>query len=123
MSRCSGPVAFGPTIMVEREVQVLTTGGMRPTGINNFTGSVFDVLEKHILSPWNVLKVECGWRGVDPLHMDPAVLESLLPGIRKHVARITDDENAADCEAGLRALLGELHQTPRPPVEAIEFDI
>jgi hypothetical protein len=109
--------------MVEREVQVLTTGGMRPTGINNFTGSVFDVLEKHILSPWNVLKVECGWRGVDPLHMDPAVLESLLPGIRKHVARITDDENAADCEAGLRALLGALHQTPRPPVEAIEFDI
>jgi hypothetical protein len=55
--------------------------------------------------------------------MDPAVLESLLPGIRKHVARITDDENAADCEAGLRALIGALHQTPRPPVEAIEFDI
>ena len=102
---------------------MLTTGGMRPTGMNNFTGSVFDVLEKFILSPWNVLKVECGWRGVDPLHVDPAVLEGLLPGIRKHVARITDDENAAECEAGLRALLGALHQTAGSQADAIEFDI
>lgn len=101
---------------------MLTTGGMRPTGMNAFTGSVFDVLEKHILSPWNVLKVECGWRGVDPLHMDPAVLESLLPNIRKHIARITDDENAADCEVVLRALLGKTAPAPAPPAEAIEFD-
>lgn len=104
---------------------MLTTGGMRPTGMNPFTSAVFDVLEKHILSPWNVLKVECGWRGVDPLHMDAAVLETLLPNIRKHIARVTDDENAIECEAALLALLGKsapTTTTATPPVEAIEFD-
>jgi hypothetical protein len=74
--------------------------------MNTFTGSVFDVLERYTLSPWNVLKVECGWRGVDPLNVDAAVLATLLPYIRKHIARMTDDDNAAEAEAALRSLVG-----------------
>ena len=108
---------------------VLTTGGMRPSGMNGFTGSVFDVLEKFILSAWNVLKVECGWRGFDPLQMDAAALEALLPNIRKHIARMTDDDNARDCHAALSALIGKPIAVEAAPskaaraiAEAIEFD-
>jgi hypothetical protein len=108
---------------------VLTTGGMRPSGMNGFTSTVFDVLEKFILSPWNVLKVECGWRGFDPLQVDAAALEALLPSIRKHIARMTDDDNARDCDAALSALIGKPiaaeaapPKAPRAIAEAIEFD-
>lgn len=108
---------------------MLTTGGMRPSGMNGFTSSVFDVLERFILSPWNVLKVECGWRGFDPLQMDAASLEALLPNIRKHIARMTDDDNASECHAALLSLLGKptsqdasMSKASRSLVEAIEFD-
>ncbi len=108
---------------------MLTTGGMRPSGMNAFTSSVFDVLERFILSPWNVLKVECGWRGFDPLQIDAASLEALLPNIRKHIARMTDDDNALECHGALMALLGKpldqdmpSSKASRALVEAIEFD-
>jgi len=98
---------------------MLTTGGLRPTGMNAFTSSVFDVLDRFIVSPWNVLKVECGWRGLDPLNIDATTLQSLLPRIRTHIARMTDDENASDAASALQALLdGE----PAGAVK-IEFDV
>ena len=101
---------------------MLTTGGVRPRDMNAFTGRVFDVLERFIVSPWNVLKVECGWRGVDPLNLDAKILESLLPKVRIHVARMTDDENAADLDDELRRLT---RPSPTPPmgVAAIEYDV
>jgi len=101
---------------------MLTTGGVRPRDMNPFTGRVFDVLERFIVSPWNVLKVECGWRGVDPLNLDEKILESLLPKVRIHVARMTDDENAAHLDDELRRLT---RPPPTPPmgVAAIEYDV
>jgi len=117
---------------------MLTTGGLRPTGMNAFTASVFDVLERFIVSPWNVLKVECGWRGVDPLNLDAAVLTSILPRVRTHIARMTDDENAVDADAALKVLLGlgpagatapsadgldDLDVTVTMTSEKVEFDV
>ena len=96
---------------------MLTTGGLRPTGMNAFTSAVFDVLERFIVSPWNVLKVECGWRGVDPLNLDEPSLGTLLPRLRAHVARMTDDDNGADAEVALRQLLG-VERT-----QVIEYDV
>lgn len=84
---------------------MLTTGGLRPSGMNGFTASVFDVLERFIVSPWNVLKVECGWRGVDPLNLDANTLTGLLPRLRIHVARVTDEENGLEAEAALADLV------------------
>jgi hypothetical protein len=88
--------------------------------MNAFTGRVFEVLERYVVSPWSVLKVECGWRGVDPLHLDEKVLESLLPKVRAHVARMTDDDNADELLVDLRRLLRPM--TP-PDAFAIEFDV
>jgi hypothetical protein len=101
------------------EALMLTTGGLRPTGMNAFTASVFDVLERFIVSPWNVLKVECGWRGVDPLNIDAALLTSILPRVRTHIARMTDDENALDAETALKGLLGLGIKAP-PPVDDLD---
>jgi hypothetical protein len=96
---------------------MLTTGGLRPRGMNAFSAQVFEVLERFLVAPWNVLKVECGWRGVDPLNLDANVLEPLIPKLCRHVARMTDDENAAEVERALRILL------PAAPAELpIEFD-
>ena len=99
---------------------MLTTGGLRPTGMNAFTGRVFEVLERFVVSPWNLLKVECGWRGLDPLRLDEGLLENLLPKVRAHVARMTDDENAAEVDFELRRLLRPL--TP-PDGISIELDL
>lgn len=103
---------------------MLTTGGLRPTGMNAFTARVFDVLERFIVSPWNVLKVECGWRGVDPLNLDEKLLESLLPKVKAHVARMTDDDNAIELEVELRRLTRPGQMTPSGPIAIpIEFDV
>ena len=84
---------------------MLTTGGLRPTEMNAFTSSVFEVLEQFVLSPWNVLKAECGWRGDDPLNITNETLTTLLPRVRVHIARMTDDDNAGNAEDALRRLL------------------
>jgi hypothetical protein len=84
---------------------MLTTGGLRPRGMNDFTSSVFGVLEKFIVSPWNVLKVECGWKGVDPLSLTPENLRSILPKVHAHIARMTDTENADEALVALEALV------------------
>ena len=97
---------------------MLTTGGLRPRGMNAFTSNVFDVLERFIVSPWNLLKVECGWRGVDPLNLDAPMLDTLLPKLRAHVARMTDDDNATDAASALQELL-----TRREPTQVIEYDV
>jgi hypothetical protein len=99
---------------------MLTTGGLRPTGMNPFTCAVFEVLERYIVSPWSLLKVECGWRGVDPLNLNPPILNTLLPRLRSHVARMTDDDNASDVERALQELLG--NRTGDVP-EKIEYDV
>ncbi len=70
-----------------------------------FADRVYDVLQVFTVSPWNVLKVECGWRGVDPLTLDPDHLESLIPSLGAHVARMTDEDHARDLMNRLRALL------------------
>ena len=97
---------------------MLTTGGLRPTGMNSFTSAVFDVLERFIVSPWNLLKVECGWRGVDPLNLDAPMLDTLLPKLRAHVARMTDDDNATDVAVALQELL-----SPQERTQIIEYDV
>ncbi len=84
---------------------MLTTGGLRPRGMNSFTSTVFDVLERFIVSPWNVLKVECGWKGVDPLNLSPDVLRSMLPKIHAHISRMTDAENADEAQTALLVLI------------------
>ncbi len=99
---------------------MMTTGGRRPSGMNTFTGQVFEVLERFVVSPWNVLKVECGWRGVDPLRLDEKALENLLPKVRAHVARMTDDDNADEVEGALRRLLPS---TSPAQGLTIEFDV
>ena len=70
-----------------------------------FATAVYDVLQEFTVSPWNVLKVECGWRGVDPLSLEPSHLESLIPSLGAHVARMTDDDNGVTVMTSLRALL------------------
>lgn len=100
---------------------MLTTGGLRPTGMNPFTCAVFEVLERYIVSPWNLLKVECGWRGVDPLNLNPPILDTLLPRLRSHVARMTDDDNANDVELALQELL--VGGSGGGQTEKIEYDV
>ncbi len=99
---------------------MLTTGGLRPNGMNAFTTRVFEVLERFMVSPWNLLKVECGWRGVDPLNLDEKTLESLIPKVRVHVARMTDDENGAALESELRRLT---RGNSGPIAIPVEFDV
>ena len=70
-----------------------------------FAERVYDVLQTYTVSPWNVLKVECGWRGVDPLLLEPEGFEPLIPSLGAHVARVTDDANAEDLMNQLRTLL------------------
>ena len=84
---------------------MLTTGGQKPRGMTPFADRVYDVLQTYTVSPWNVLKVECGWRGVDPLHLERASLEPLIAALGAHVARMTDDDNALELMTSLRALL------------------
>jgi hypothetical protein len=84
---------------------MLTTGGQKPKGMTAFADRVYDVLQTYTVSPWNVLKVECGWRGVDPLSMDETHLEPLIPSLGAHVARMTDDDNARALMSDLRGLL------------------
>lgn len=86
--------------------------------MNPFTSAVFDVLERFIVSPWNLLKVECGWRGVDPLNLDPPMLDTLLPKLRAHVARMTDDDNATEVAVALQELL-----SPPERKQMIEYDV
>jgi hypothetical protein len=89
--------------------------------MNAFTGDLYDVLEAFVLSPWNVLKVECGWRGVDPCNIQRDELAWLVPALRAHVARVTDDENGDACAAALLALLQE-PSSSRPPTAPVIFD-
>jgi hypothetical protein len=84
---------------------MLTTGNQRPRGMSAFANRVYDVLQTYTVSPWNVLKVECGWRGVDPLALEPDHLESLIPSLGAHVARMTDDDHGVVVMSSLRALL------------------
>jgi hypothetical protein len=70
-----------------------------------FAERVYDVLRIYTVSPWNVLKVECGWRGVDPLGLDEAELAPLIEALGAHVERMTDADNARDLKAQLRSLL------------------
>ncbi|HEY4221975.1 MAG TPA: hypothetical protein VGO62_11540 [Myxococcota bacterium] len=84
---------------------MLTTGGQRPRGMSPFSNRVYDVLEIYTVSPWNVLKVVCGWRGVDPLDLQPDALGPLIPELGAHVARMTDDENGRGAMDKLQALL------------------
>lgn len=84
---------------------MLTTGGLRPRGMTDFANRVYDVLERFTVSPWNVMKAECGWRGVDPLSLEPVHLEPLVASMGAHVARMTDDDNAVELMRALRELL------------------
>lgn len=84
---------------------MLTTGGLRPRGMTEFTSRVYDVLERYTVSPWNVLKMECGWRGLDPLSLEPVHLEPLVASLGAHVARMTDDDHAIELMRALRELL------------------
>ena len=70
-----------------------------------FANMVYDVLQTYTVSPWNVLKIECGWRGVDPLSLEPDHLEPLIPSLGAHVARMTDDDNGNDVMDSLWTLL------------------
>jgi hypothetical protein len=101
---------------------MLTTGGLRPTEMNAFTSSVFDVLEQFVLSPWNVLKAECGWRGDDPLNITNATLTTLLPRVRVHIARMTDDDNAGNADDALRRLLNDNDTDGTPLLRLLRID-
>jgi hypothetical protein len=83
--------------------------------MNTLSTQVFQVLEAFVVSPWNVLKTECGWRGVDPLNLEPQVLTALLPRLRAQVARMTDADHAAHAEASLRELVH--------PSSPVEYDV
>lgn len=84
---------------------MLTTGGLRPNGMSAFASRVYDVLQVYTVSPWNVLKVECSWRGVDPFTLEAPQLEPLLPRLCSHVARMTDDDNGRALGDALRILI------------------
>ena len=71
-----------------------------------FAERVYDVLQNYTVSPWNVLKVECGWRGVDPLTLEETHLAALIEPLGAHVARMTDQQNAVELKEQLRLLLG-----------------
>jgi hypothetical protein len=75
---------------------MLTTGGQKPKGMTAFADRVYDVLQIYTVSPWNILKVECGWRGMDPLMLEQPGFAALIPSLGAHVARMTDDENAEE---------------------------
>lgn len=89
---------------------MLTTGGLRPSGLNGFTSDVYVVLESFVLSPWSLLKQACGF-SIDPCHLDGDDLRALLPQLQSQVARVTDDDNAA----ALVAALAPFVEAPPPP--------
>lgn len=97
---------------------MLTTGGLRPSGLNIFTADVYGVLESFVLSPWSVLKQVCGW-SINPCDLDGADLRDLLPRLKAHVARVTDDENADALVAALSALV---EAPPPPSLTPVLFD-
>ncbi len=97
---------------------MLTTGAQRPTGLNAFTADVYEVLESFVMSPWSVLKGACGWT-INPCDLDDAALRSLLPRLRKDVARVTDDANADALVAALAALVAP---APLPSSSPVCFD-
>ncbi|MCC7072755.1 MAG: hypothetical protein IT383_15620 [Deltaproteobacteria bacterium] len=84
---------------------MLTTGGLRPRGMTEFANRVYDVLARFTVSPWNVLKLECGWRGLDPLALEPGHLEPIVASLGAQVARMTDDDNGIELMRALRDLL------------------
>ena len=101
---------------------MLTSGRLRPTEMNAFTSSVFDVLEQFVLSPWYVLKAEFGWRGDDPLNITNETLTTLLPRVRVHIARMTDDDNAGNAEHALRCLLNGTGNSSEPVLRLLRAD-
>jgi hypothetical protein len=70
-----------------------------------FTESVYVVMERHVMSPWNALKAECGTLGLDPLTLSPTTLPGLVERLVVHVARLTDHENAKQMRDDLLALV------------------
>ncbi len=84
----------------------------RPTEMNALSTKVFDVLEESVVSPWQMLKVECGWRGFGPLQLDAHVLAFLVPKLRFYVTRISDDDNGAAC-GGLAGIARNQQPTPK----------
>lgn len=83
---------------------MLTTGGLRPRGMSEFAERVYDVLEVYSVSPWNLLKSACGWYGVDPLTLEAHTFAPLIDRLGAQVARMTDEENAAELVEMLKTL-------------------
>jgi hypothetical protein len=70
-----------------------------------FTDSVYVVMERYVMSPWNALKAECAVLGLDPLTLAPTTLPNLVERLVVHVARLTDSDNAVQMRDDLLALV------------------
>jgi hypothetical protein len=99
---------------------MLTTGAQRPHGLSPLSSRVFEVLEGFVLAPWSILKVECGWHGIDPLSLDEGLLEQVIPRLGRAVARMTDREHGLAAEQALRQLLWPQAAPPSPASNAYD---
>jgi hypothetical protein len=84
---------------------MLTTGGVRPNGLDGFTTQVYRTLESYVMSPWNVLKVACAKHGLDPLHISDSGLLTLIDQVTDQLEMITDAAHATDAKRALTELL------------------
>jgi hypothetical protein len=93
------------TAMSHYDCHMLTTGGVRPQGLDGFTDRVYRTLETYVMSPWNVLKIACAKHGLDPLHLSDTGLVTLIDQVAHQLETITDAEHASDARRALSELL------------------
>lgn len=76
----------------------------RPADVGAYAGRVLDVLERHTMFPWPLLKTQAERAGLDPAALAPADLRVILDDVEKALARFTSPEKAALARVELQAL-------------------
>jgi hypothetical protein len=90
----------------EREGDAMDHDLNRPEGLSAVAERVFDVLARHTMFPWPVLKTQCERIGVDPFRLTPASLDGqLLDNLAASVARFTSPAKGAEVRDELAAII------------------
>lgn len=76
----------------------------RPADVGAFAGRVLDVLERHTMFPWPLLKTQAERGGIDPASLSAADLPRILDDIERALARFTSPEKAALARQELASL-------------------
>lgn len=67
----------------------------RPADVGAYAARVLDVLERHTMFPWPLLKTQAERAGLDPSALAADQLRLILDDIEKALARFTSPEKAA----------------------------